>query len=72
MSYEIMSSSIPVGLACSPGCHGVRVNVIPGVLILLPAVPLSSDNLRDAAVEVREVLCGPGTELLGFTKTKQP
>ena len=72
MSYEIMSSSRPVGLAGSPGSHGVRVNVVPGVLILLPAVPFSPDNLRDAAVEVRKTLCGPGAELLGVTSSKQP
>ena len=67
-----MSSSRPVGLACSPSCHGVRVNVIPGVLILLPAVPLSPDDLGDAAVEVREVLCGPLTKLMGVTPGCQP
>ena len=72
MRYEIKSSSIPVGLACSPGCHGVRVNVIPGVLILLPAVPFSPDYLGDAAVEVREILCGPRAELLGVANAKQP
>ena len=70
MSSEIMNSSRPVGLACSPGCHGVRVNVIPGVFIFLPAVPFSPDNLRDAAVEVRKTLCGPGAEVLGVTSTK--
>ena len=62
----------PVGLACPPGSHGVGVNIVPGVLILLSAVPLSPDNLGDAAVEVREVLCGPLTELLGVTKSCQP
>ena len=59
----------PVGLACPPGSHGVGVNIVPGVFILLSAVPLSPDNLRDTAVEVREVLCGPTTELLGVTKS---
>ena len=62
----------PVGLAGSPGCHRVGVDVVPGVLILLPAVPLSPNDLGDAAVEVREVFCGPLTELLGVTPSCQP
>ena len=62
----------PVGLAGSPGCHRVGVDVVPGVLILLPAVPFSPDYLGDATVEVREILCGPRAELLGVANTKQP
>ena len=61
----------PVGLACPPGSHGVGVNIVPGVLILLSAVPLSPDNLGDAAVEVRKVLNGPAIKFLGVNN-KQP
>ena len=52
----VTSLRVPKSLAGSPRCHRVQVDVVPGVLIALPAVPLSPDDLGDAAVEVGKIV----------------